>query len=99
MITKQYASSFFGTALADELRARGVDTVVIGGVSTSGCVRATGVDACQHGFVAIVVPEACGDRDTGAHQQALWDLDAKYADVVPIDDVLTRLEGPWDPTT
>jgi maleamate amidohydrolase len=92
VVTKQYASAFFGTSLAPMLRASGVDTVVIGGLSTSGCVRATGVDACQHGFVPIVVGDACGDRDAGAHQQALWDLDAKYADVVSLADVLTRLE-------
>lgn len=92
VVTKRYASAFFGTTLADRLHALAVDTVVIGGVSTSGCVRATGVDACQHGFVPIVVAEACGDRDACAHQQALWDLDAKYADVEPLAGVLARWE-------
>ena len=82
VVTKQYASAFFGTSLASTLHAWGVRTVVITGLSTSGCVRATAVDAVQNGFVPLVVRDACGDRTAGPHEAALFDLDAKYADVV-----------------
>lgn len=91
VVTKQYASAFFGTSLAATLTAWGTDTVIVCGLSTSGCVRATAVDACQHGFVPVVVPEACGDRDASVHAANLFDLDAKYADVVGIDEVLAHL--------
>ena len=67
VITKQYASAFFGTSLASTLTALGVDTVLIAGVSTSGCVRATALDACQHGFVPFVVRDAVGDRHPAPH--------------------------------
>ena len=63
VITKQYASAFFGTSLASTLRAMGVDTVMIGGFSTSGCVRASALDALQNGFAPFVVADACADRD------------------------------------
>ncbi|MCP4435595.1 MAG: isochorismatase family protein [Actinomycetia bacterium] len=82
VVTKQYASAFFGTSLAATLTSMGVDTVVICGLSTSGCVRATGVDAVQYGFRPMVVADACGDRAPGPHEANLFDLDAKYADVV-----------------
>lgn len=82
VVVKQYASSFFGTSVASTLIAAGVDTVVIVGVSTSGCVRATAVDAIQHGFVPIVVADAVGDRAAGPHEANLSDLQAKYAEVV-----------------
>ena len=91
VITKQYASAFFGTSLAATLTSRGVDTVLVAGVSTSGCVRATALDACQFGFVPIVVADACGDRDRGVHDANLFDLDAKYADVEPLETVLGSL--------
>jgi nicotinamidase-related amidase len=84
VITKQYASAFFGTTLASTLTALGVDTVLIAGVSTSGCVRATAVDACQHGFVPLVVREAVGDRHEAPHAANLFDLQAKYAEVVDL---------------
>jgi maleamate amidohydrolase len=84
VITKQYASAFFGTTLASTLTALGVDTVLIAGVSTSGCVRATTVDACQHGFVPLVVREAVGDRHEAPHAANLFDLQAKYAEVVDL---------------
>lgn len=93
VITKQAASSFFGTDLAEQLAALSIDTVVIGGVSTSGCVRATALDACQHNLVPIVVPEACGDRKAETHEASLFDLDAKYADVEPLDAVLQQLRN------
>lgn len=91
VVTKAGASAFFGTPLAAELETAGVDTLVLGGVSTSGCVRATALDACQHDLIPVVVPELCGDRDAAAHAQALHDLDAKYADVVPLSDVLDAM--------
>ena len=87
MITKQYASAFFGTSLASTLTALGVDTLLIAGVSTSGCVRATGVDACQHGFIPVIVREAVGDRAAGPHEANLFDLQAKYAEVADLATV------------
>jgi nicotinamidase-related amidase len=68
-----------------------VDTVVLCGLSTSGCVRASALDALQHGFRPMVVEEACGDRAAGPHDAALFDLDAKYADVVGERDAVARL--------
>ncbi|WP_104106278.1 isochorismatase family protein [Nocardioides sp. 616] len=91
MVTKQYASAFFGTSLASTLRTMGADTTIVLGFSTSGCVRATTLDALQHGFRPLVVREACGDREAAAHDQNLFDLDAKYADVVSEADVLAYL--------
>ena len=82
VVVKQYASAFFGTSVVSTLNAAGVDTVVIVGVSTSGCVRATAVDAIQLGFVPLVVADAVGDRETGPHEANLFDLQAKYAEVV-----------------
>ncbi|MBO2447840.1 isochorismatase family protein [Actinomadura barringtoniae] len=91
VVVKQYASAFFGTSLAATLTALRVDTVFIAGLSTSGCVRATAVDALQHGFVPAVVREACGDRDSRPHEAALFDLRAKYAEVVSLTDALDHL--------
>jgi nicotinamidase-related amidase len=88
IIVKQYASAFFGTSFASTLTAAGVDTLMIVGVSTSGCVRATALDACQHGFIPIVVRDAVGDRDPRVHDANLFDLAAKYADVVRLDEAL-----------
>jgi nicotinamidase-related amidase len=93
VITKQYASAFFATPLASLLTAASVDTLLIAGVSTSGCVRATAVDACQHGFVPWVVREAVGDRHPGPHEASLFDLQAKYAEVVPLATALDYLRG------
>lgn len=86
MVRKQYASAFFGTSLASTLRAAAVDAVVIGGASTSGCVRATAVDALQHGFIPLVVPDACLDRDAGPHEASLFDIGAKYGDLLDLDE-------------
>lgn len=91
VVTKQYASAFFGTSLASQLYARQVDTVVIAGCSTSGCVRATAVDAVQHGFRVIVVRECVGDRHPGPHEANLFDIDAKYGDVIMLDSALAEL--------
>ena len=93
VITKQYASAFFGTTLASTLTALGVDTLLIAGVSTSGCIRATALDACQHGFIPWVVREAVGDRHPAPHEANLFDLQAKYAEVVGLDTVRRYLAG------
>lgn len=82
VITKQYASAFFGTTLSSTLTAQGIDTLMITGLSTSGCVRATGLDALQHGFAPFVIREACGDRHEAPHEANLFDLQAKYAEVI-----------------
>ena len=82
VISKQYPSAFFGTSLASTLTAAGVDSLLITGLTTSGCVRATCVDTCSHGFIPIVVEEACGDRHEDPHRANLFDMNAKYADVV-----------------
>ena len=91
VIVKQYASAFFGTSLASTLTASGVDTVLIGGLSTSGCVRASAVDAIQYGFIPLVVREAVGDRDQRVHEANLFDLAAKYADVIDLATVQAHL--------
>ncbi len=93
VIVKQYASAFYGTSLAATLTAMRVDTLIIAGVSTSGCVRATGVDAMQHGYVPLVVRQAVGDRDPRPHEANLFDLQAKYAEVVDEDEVRGWLAG------
>lgn len=93
LLVKKYASCFFGTDLASRLVSQGVDTLVICGVTTSGCVRASAVDAIQHGFRPIVVPEAVGDRWPDAHDQSLRDLAAKYADLMGTDAVVRALSG------
>jgi maleamate amidohydrolase len=82
VVSKQYPSAFFGTSLAATLASQRVDSLIITGLTTSGCVRATCVDACSSGFVPIVVREACGDRAEGPHEANLFDMSAKYADVV-----------------
>lgn len=93
VVVKQYASAFFGTSLAATLTAKAVDTTIITGLTTSGCVRATAIDAMQSGFIPIVVRDAVGDRDERPHEANLFDLDNKYADVVDIDEVLRFLSG------
>jgi maleamate amidohydrolase len=93
VVTKQYASSFFGTSLDSTLRSLSVDTVILTGLSTSGCVRATAVDAIQLGFRPIVVADAVGDRDTRPHEASLFDLAAKYADVLSAADVVAHLRS------
>lgn len=90
VVTKQYPSAFFGTPLASTLRALGVDCCVVTGLSTSGCVRATALDALCHGFIPVVVRDACDDRDARVHEANLFDLAAKYADVVDSEVVLAR---------
>ena len=84
VVTKQYASGFFGTTLASTLTSLGVDTLVVVGVSTSGCIRATALDALQSGFRPVVVRDAVGDRSAAPHEANLFDLQAKYADVLEL---------------
>jgi maleamate amidohydrolase len=91
IITKHYASSFFGTRLAAILTALKVDTLLITGFSTSGCVRATALDALQSGFAPFVVRDACGDRHPAPHVANLFDMQAKYAEVIGEDDALALL--------
>ena len=93
LVRKKYASAFFGTELAASLTAEAIDTIIITGCTTSGCVRATVVDALQHGFHAIVPEEAVGDRAQLSHEVSLFDIDAKYGDVVSVRDVLRYLSG------
>jgi nicotinamidase-related amidase len=92
LLVKKYASCFFGTDLVPRLNSRRVDTLIITGCTTSGCVRATAVDAVQNGFRPMVVREAVGDRSVAAHEQSLFDLNAKYADVVSLDETLQYLK-------
>jgi len=93
VISKQYASAFFATSLASTLTSLGVDSVLIAGLSTSGCVRASAVDCVQHGFVPLVVREAVGDRAPGPHEANLFDLQAKYAEVIHLADALRYLQS------
>jgi nicotinamidase-related amidase len=92
LLVKKYASCFFGTDLVSRLMNLRVDTLIITGCTTSGCVRATAVDAVQNGFRPMVVREAVGDRSKAAHDQSLFDLNAKYADVVSLDETLQYLK-------
>lgn len=91
VITKQYASAFFGTSLASTLVAMGVDTLIMTGASTSGCVRASAVDGLQHGFRVMVVRDCVGDRHPAPHEANLFDIGSKYGDVVSLDETLGHL--------
>lgn len=93
VISKQYASAFFGTSLASTLTSMGVDTLIHTGVSTSGCVRATCVDSCSHGFIPIIVRDAVGDRHPAPHEANLFDMDAKYGDVVSEAEVTAYMQS------
>lgn len=96
VITKQYPSAFFGTSLAATLTAMGIDCVMLAGLSTSGCVRATCVDACSNGFTTFVVKDACGDRHPVPHEANLFDMQAKYGEVITTSkciELLSKLEN------
>lgn len=93
LLVKKYASSFFGTDLIARLQSKRVDTLIITGVSTSGCVRATAVDACSYGFHTIVVEDAVGDRAELPHLSSLFDIEAKYGDVVGLGEASDYLDG------
>jgi maleamate amidohydrolase len=92
VLNKLFASAFFGTPLSSLLASAGCDSVVVTGASTSGCVRASAVDALQHGYRPVVPREAVGDRNPAAHEANLYDIDTKYGDVVSVDDVVAHLE-------
>jgi nicotinamidase-related amidase len=91
VFVKKYASCFFGTDLVSRLQSRRVDTLIITGCTTSGCVRASAVDAIQYGFRPVVVREAVGDRSKPAHDQSLFDIQAKYGDVMNVEAVLQKI--------
>lgn len=93
VVSKQYPSAFFGTSLASTLTAMGVDNVLLTGLTTSGCVRASCVDSMSHGFRTTVIEEACGDRHPAPHQANLFDMNAKYADVVAEAEAIAFLNG------
>jgi nicotinamidase-related amidase len=96
VIEKQWASGFFNTDLAQRLEAAGADSIVVGGLTTSGCVRATAVDGLQNDYRVVIAREATGDRNLAAHESNLFDLQAKYVDVLALQDVLdtiARLPG------
>jgi maleamate amidohydrolase len=90
VIRKQYASAFFGTSVAATLLSQGIDTVVMIGCSTSGCIRASAVDATQHGFRTIVIRECVGDRHPEPHEANLFDIDSKYGDVISKADAIAH---------
>ena len=93
VISKQYPSAFFGTSLASTLTAMGVDNVILTGLTTSGCVRASCVDSMSHGFITTVVRDACGDRHSEPHEANLFDMQAKYADVVSEGEIIAHLSA------
>jgi maleamate amidohydrolase len=91
IISKQYPSAFFGTSLASTLTSLDIDSVLLTGLTTSGCIRATCIDAMSHGFRTMVVADACGDRHPDPHRANLFDMEAKYADVVSEQETLDHL--------
>lgn len=93
LVSKQYASIFFGTTVASTLTAEGIDTAILIGCSTSGCIRASAVDAVQHGFRTIVIEDCVGDRHPAPHLANLFDIHAKYGDVVTKAAALKYLES------
>ncbi len=93
VLPKVFPSAFFDTDLNEILASHDVDTVIVTGASTSGCVRATAVDALQYGYRVALVPEAVADRDPGAGAGSLRDLSLKYADLISIDKALDYLRG------
>ncbi|KAK5163968.1 uncharacterized protein LTR77_010364 [Saxophila tyrrhenica] len=95
VVEKRHASAFFGTELVSKLILLGVDTLVICGVSTSGCVRATTLDALSYNFRPMVVETACGDRSPAIHDANIHDMDAKMADVVSEEEAIKHLKAGW----
>jgi maleamate amidohydrolase len=93
LIVKQYASAFFGTSLAATLTSLGVDTILLTGCSTSGCIRASAVDGMQYGFRVIVPRECVADRHPGPHEANLFDINSKYGDVVSKGEVMEYLKA------
>ena len=93
VLNKLFASAFFGTPLQSLLAAHDCDSVIVTGASTSGCVRATAVDVLQNGYRLTIPREAVGDRNPAAHEQALYDVDAKYGDVVSLEEALVLISA------
>ena len=93
VLLKLFASAFFGTPLAPMLAAHHCDTVIVTGASTSGCVRATAVDGVQHGYRVIVPRDAVADRAPGPHEASLFDIDAKYGDVLSTAETVEVLRS------
>lgn len=93
VVVKKGASALFGTNLLGILNSRHVDTVVLCGATTSGCVRATAVDLCQNGYPAVVPVECVGDRADAPHEANLFDMQAKYVDVVSLNDVIAYIDS------
>lgn len=93
VISKQYASAFFGSSLASTLHSMGIDTVILAGCSTSGCIRATAVDGMQHGFRMIIPRECVADRHPSPHEANLFDINAKYGDVLSLGEVIERIQS------
>lgn len=93
VIIKQYASAFFGTSLAATLTSMGIDTLILTGCSTSGCIRASAVDGMQYGFRVIVPRECVGDRHSAPHEANLFDINSKYGDVVSKSEVISYLQN------
>ena len=88
LVEKKFASAFFQTNLADELSKMNVDSIIVSGVTTSGCVRATALDSLQNNFLTTVAKDCVGDRNQNAHRANLFDLQAKYADVIHSNQIL-----------
>lgn len=93
VVVKQAASAFFGTDLATQIRSAGCDAVLIAGATTSGCIRATVVDACSHDIPAFVVRPCVGDRAAGPHAASLIDIEAKYGDVIDLREALDMVRS------
>jgi maleamate amidohydrolase len=91
VLVKQYASAFFGTSLQSTLSASQIDTLIITGVSTSGCIRATAVDTIQHGFIPLIPRESVGDRNDAPHEANLYDIQQKYGEVMSEESILAYL--------
>jgi maleamate amidohydrolase len=93
IVLKKGASAFFGTNLASILISQAVDSVILCGATTSGCIRATAIDLLQYGYPTLVPRECVADRARAPHEANLFDIDAKYADVVPVEEALAYIEN------
>jgi maleamate amidohydrolase len=91
VIAKQYPSAFFGTSLASTLTSAGIDSLILTGLTTSGCVRATCIDTISYGFTPIIVEDACGDRHEDPHKANIFDMNAKYGDAMGSNEVIDYL--------
>jgi len=91
-IIKRFPSAFFGTDMSSMLTTNAIDTVLVTGVTTSGCVRATIVDSFSHGFRTIAIDDACGDQDSEPHDANMRDVGRRYADVIQTDDAIANLK-------